>query len=304
VTSLEGTPATDAGTAGAGLAERALQHYDLRDARPELLVESFNTIYRVHAAVGSFVLRVGPPYRIHRPGAAEAEAALIQQVSADRIAAPTVVRTRDGRAAVTVDDRDCMLLHWVPGRPVSRPTSVADAAGLGALAARLHAVPDTTRSDGALDGRSVLLFDIPDHLGELGARYGSLFRDAYDRAHAAVERLYATPGAARTLHGDLTPNNVVRSSEGLVAIDYQDLLRGRVEQDLAHTLFALMRDDDADGRLVTAFRTAYERTRPWPEIDPDLFIARRLQLVNLVLFCGRDDLPNHLDRHAAALRAV
>jgi hypothetical protein len=79
-----------------------------------------------------------------------------------------------------------------------------------------------------------------------------------------------------------------------------------VQQDLANTLFSISRDD-TDGSLALAFRAEYEVHRPWPELADalleDLFIARRLQMVNLALGMQRPGLAEYLDRHASALVA-
>jgi len=277
----------------------ALAHYDLVDPHVEFLTASFNSIHRVDAGGRGYVLRVGSTHRIHRRGVAEAEDALTTAARAAGVRAPRLVRTRAGAAAVEMDGRECVLFTWVDGAALRRPAAVADAAELGAIAALLHTMPAVSRPSGALDARSsVVLFEIPDRLDEAGPQYGSLFADARDRARAAIDTL---TGERRLLHGDLTLNNVVRGPDGLAAVDFQDLFWGHVEQDLAHSLFSLARDDDG-GRLTGAFRASYERISPWPFIDPGLLVARRLQLVNLALTMRRDGVDEYVARHASALR--
>jgi Ser/Thr protein kinase RdoA (MazF antagonist) len=100
-------------------------------------------------------------------------------------------------------------------------------------------------------------------------------------------------------HGDLT------FADGQSAIDFQDMMWGLEEQDLANTLFGLRRDD-SDGTLVEEFRHAYTSNRPLPELDDALLkqlqIARRLQRVNLALTIRRPGIANFLNGHAAELR--
>lgn len=299
------------------LASKALEQYGTTVRRMQLLAASFNTLYRVATPDGTLVLRVGPRERIHPAHAAAAEAAWTDRLAAAGALVPRVLRASDGSPSVTVtaDDvpgaRECTLLTWQPGRPVSRPVSLSVVAELAALSAQLHTLsPDEpARPTGALDGRPALLFEIPDRLDEVAARHRDLFRDACTRAQAAVDALWA--GASRPprlVHGDLTANNVVRSSRGLAAVDFQDMTWGMEHQDLANTLFGLARDDP-DGRLARAFRAEYESHRPWPgqpDLDDallaDLFIARRLQMVNLALSLKRPGLDEYIERHARALR--
>lgn len=272
-----------------------LRAWGLQDEPVRFFVQSFNTLHRVGEA---YVLRLGPRVRIHRPGCAESEAGFTATVAAAGIASPEVIRTLDGRASIEADGREAMVLRWVDGEPLPDPLSLDGARKLGRLAATLHDLAPQQRPDGALDADDVLLFVMPDRLGELRPRYGAVFTEAYERARQAIDGL---TGPRVLLHGDLGPRNVVRGPSGLVAIDYQDVMWGRVEQDLAHTLYSLRRDD-ADGSLAEALRAGYASVRQWPDVDPGLLVARRLQMVNQALNSGRTGLNEYLDRHADALR--
>lgn len=281
----------------------ALRGYGLADCDVVPVASSFNDVYRVTSRGRSFALRVGPVRRIHAVGEAAAESAWTRRVRAAGITAPGVVWTLHGEASLTVDGRQFMLLDWMAGRPMERPVTVEDAARMGMLCARLHdAVPvATTPPAGLLDARRVVLFDVPDRLAELRLRYGGLFDLARERALAAVERAFERCAVPALLHGDLTPDNVLRDGADLAFVDCQDLMWASYEQDLAHTLFGFRRDD-VDGRLAEAFRGAYGSVRAWPGVDPGLLVARRLQLVNLALVLRRPGLDTYLERHAADLR--
>lgn len=239
--------------------------------------------------------------------------------------------------------RACMLLEWVPGEPVRRPCTVGQAAALGRVSAQLHdAAPSALLlPPGVLDGRDALAFAAPDLLDTVG-HLAPVLRAAHARAQDAVDDLWESRAdagsAARILHGDLTQANVVAPAAGgvledpcatgatdvddasapaaraaraasaaptLVPIDFQDLLWGHVEQDLAISLLRLARDDGT-GERCAAFRTGYEAVRPWPPLDPDLladlFAARRLQLVNINLVMGTAGSRMGVDLHLAALR--
>lgn len=291
------------------VADAALAEYGLAGASARVLSTSFNTLYRV----GDRVLRVGPGLRIHADGQAEAEARFLAELAQAGVEVPGIERTLDGRAGVAVDvesvpgTRECVLLTWTPGAMMTAPITASDARDLGTLSARLHAASAAVRirPTGVLDGRAVLLFEIRDRIGQLRPRFAGLFDDALGRATAAIERLWGSGGEARVVHGDLTPANVVRARGGLVPIDFQDLFWGTTQQDIAHTLFSVLRDD-GDGSRRASFREGYSAVRPWPDFADvdlvDLFIARRLEMVNLALALDRPGLDEYLERHAAAIR--
>src|SRR5580658_2312073 len=177
------------------VAVRALSRYGLQDAQLKRVAESLNATYRVTHGATSYSLRVAPPIRIHRPGAAVAEADWTEQLARAGVQVPRVVRTLDASPSVLVagdeegDVRECMLFDWVPGRPVRRPASVRDVMELAALSAQLHEASQSreTLPAGVLDARSVLLFELPDRLDEVPARFGSLFTDALARAAGAID---------------------------------------------------------------------------------------------------------------------
>lgn len=297
----------------AQLARHALLRYGTADASLRLLATSYDTVYRVTWRGQRFVCRVSPPQVVHAPGVDEAELAWTTRMAAAGAAVPAVVPAADGAASVTVavdgvpGPRTCMLLTWVPGRPLPRSVTPADAADLGALAAHLHDLAPTAVSlpPGVLDGRSVLLFPVPDRLGQLRSSFGTLFDDARDRAQAAVDAVWARGSTAAVHHGDLTWVNVVRQRRALVPVDCQDLTWGTVEQDLAATAYSVTAGGSSV-ELLEPFRQGYASRRPWPvladEALPGLLPARRLQVVHLALHLRRPGLGAYLERHAAALR--
>jgi Ser/Thr protein kinase RdoA (MazF antagonist) len=291
----------------------ALERYEIGEHRVSLLATSFNTVYRVSSARGTFVLRVGPEHRIHRSGAARAEAEWTAHLAACGLRVPQVVATRAGTASTEVSiagvpgARECVLLTWTAGYRLRCPISVKEVREIAVLCARLHATPDArAQAGGALDGRLALLFEIPNRLGSLRADYGPLFAEALRRAQRALDDLWRhAPCPPRLLHGDLNPGNVLRTRRGLTAIDFQDVTWGHEQQDLANTLFGIVRDDH-DGELFQAFRSSYAEHRAWPDLDEtllaDLFAVRRLMMVNLALERqrGRREYVSH---HARALHA-
>jgi Ser/Thr protein kinase RdoA (MazF antagonist) len=330
-------------------ARAALAAYGLADAPFTEVSTSYNTVCRVDGPRGPLALRIGPHRSVHHPGAPAAERAFLDDLAARGAVVPRVLPTADGAASVTVEVADlpgarvCMLLEWVPGRPVRRPCTVEQAADLGRVAAQLHDLAPAALllPPGVLDGRDALAFALPDLLGTAGS-LGPVLRAAHTRAQDAVDALWESHAdagtAARVLHGDLTQANVVTTpgdgrspsatawsappaddaarraadpadpttvAPHLVPIDFQDLLWGHVEQDLAISLLRLSRDD-ATGERCRVFRTGYESVRAWPPLGADLlgdlFAARRLQLVNLNLVMDTATSRVGVDLHVDALR--
>ncbi len=288
--------------------DAALREFDMRADAAHELAESFNTLLTVVSGQRRYVLRVGPAMSIHEHEGGLGEAAWTDRLAAAGLAVPRLLRTRDGRSTVTVATTDgarhCTLLTWIEGQTLSRPMSAMDASELGELAARLHAAspPMPQRPTGALDGGRVLLFRLPNLLPR--AADADIFSAALARAQVAADWLRARPDPPRPVHGDLTAGNVVRTPDGLVPIDFQDMFWGHREQDIAHSLFSYLRHDYRT--LARAFRRGYEQRLPWPEfIDvslEDLFAARRLMMANLALALDRPGVAEYVAMHAAALR--
>lgn len=303
--------ATDDAATAATVALSALRAWGLPRADVLGVSRSFNTVVHVAAGGRELALRIAPAVGLHAPGSDVAEHALLEHLAEQGVRVPRVRTTPDGAVSVHVDSPGgavaCMLLDWVPGADVPRPASPDDAADLGRLSATLHeAAPSSAHlPSGVLDGRHVLSFRIPDRLAEAGQHAATLVA-AHAASQRALDALWArAAGTPRVLHGDLTPANVVRSSAGLVPIDFQDAFWGHPEQDVAITLVRLLRDDAADGAdRRGAFRAGYESVRTWPlapDLEPHLLAARSVQLADLGLTLRAPGLDEHLARHAGAL---
>lgn len=121
-----------------GVAAAALVRYAVGECRLSLLADSFNTLFRVTAEGGSFVLRVGPAERIHRAGAARAEAEWTGALAACGLPVPRVIAARDGSASVTVSSpgvpgpRECVLLSLDSGAPAAQADRPGGGPGPGA----------------------------------------------------------------------------------------------------------------------------------------------------------------------------
>ncbi|WP_166678581.1 phosphotransferase enzyme family protein [Kribbella voronezhensis] len=271
--------------------------------------ESFNTVYRVEAAEGTFALRVGPVLRIHAEGTARAEAAWQRALVADGLAVPDVVLASSGEPMVVVNDADgrprtCVLFTWIRGRSLRTRLGPARARMLGQLMARLHTF--VLRDADVLRADKVLYWLLPDRLGDVPT-HGKALSEARNSVQALIDELW-TDRTPQLIHGDLTPANVIEAPGlGPVPIDFQDLVLGFPEQDISITLAAFGRRDDRTA-MTEAFRDGYSTIRSWPDISDTmmsgLIVARGLHQLNLSLATATGPLPqDYLDYHGTRAQA-
>jgi Ser/Thr protein kinase RdoA (MazF antagonist) len=193
----------------------------------------------------------------------------------------------------------CLVLSWVPGRPLGRHLTVPNLEKMGALFARLHAhgaafVPPEGFTPLRLDrllarGETDVLFAgetlaaLP--MAESGAAGTVCVRAVVD---AAYTRRYSGPAAPQVIHDDLWHDNIHLYRGRLYPLDFEDTCWGYPVQDLAMALQDLMDDTEPDDfePLQAALRRGYERLSPWPEEyegEADTFRAgRTLWVANFV----------------------
>jgi Ser/Thr protein kinase RdoA (MazF antagonist) len=301
----------------ARIARAALRAYGIAPARLRLAGASFNSIFHVVAEDGRHLaVRVGPNVRIHPEGCEEAEAAWLERLANAGAPVNRAVRTLDGGPSVVIDDgdaehpRSCMVFDWAPGRMLQTKITAPLLVEAGRLCAELHEIAMATDPavppHGVPIGDRVVYFAVPDRLSTLRAQYGSLFDDARDRAQATLDRLWQEQRRhAHLLHGDFTPANIVVHRGSVRAIDFQDMLWGLEVQDLAMAI-AVLRRSPEHAAHVAAFRSGYERRRPWPDIAPsdmeDLIAVRRLSITNLNVAVGWPNAAATIERHADMIR--
>lgn len=293
---------------------RALARFPITRPSATPVADSFNTVYRVNASEGDFMLRVNRSPAVHHPNAPHAEEAWTAHFSRAGLDVPRPLRTHDGDIRVTEPSPEpsfAMLLTWVPGTPPTHPVSHGRIVAMGELSARLHraAPPTAKRPDGVLNGRLPTPFEVPDMTAAAPSPYREVLARRTAQAREWISDLWEhADEEPRVLHFDLTPRNVVFGSDdgAPAAIDFQDLAWGHRAQDVANTLYGMMRGG-WNRQVLAGFRRGYERHCRWPEHLDDLrqlrrlFVARRIAMVNLALTLRRPGLDAYLRRHADAL---
>ncbi len=296
------------------LALAALRQYPLDVTRLSMVTNDFNGIFRVETRDSQkFILRVTLPQGGHDRVHVAAEMAWLEALSYEtELSVPRPVLAKDGSLVVEAADagvteaRLCAVFSWVPGTDLARHITTGNIAKLGELMAKLHVHSFGFRPP---PGLSLLSFDrvfpFPEPVVLFEQRYASLFstelRQIYEQsadwAQQAVDRLIASEEPMRILHGDLHQWNVRIYRGVLSPIDFEDLMWGWPVQDIATTLYDLLRLDEYQA-LRSAFLQGYAQVSPWPERYPgevDAFMAARaLGLANFVL----NDLSREWQRQA------
>lgn len=288
----------------AELAGQALDAYGFDPAAPlALLKQRENFVFSLRAGTGSdaadYVLRV------HRQGYHSddelgCELDFVRALHGAGVAVPDFMTAADGRGFVVVgEDRpagrhqvDLQRLIVNTGNFGDERTAIdgtadldpADFAELGRLTAQVHDATERSgytmavpRDDWDLDGLvgETPAWGDPLRLAELAGED----RRVVERAIARIrERLgaYGTPGHRfGPIHADLTPENVLRTPNGLVIIDFDDFAAGWHLFDLATALY-FYTPHPRYPEYRDALFAGYESVRPLDDADREAFPAMLL----------------------------
>lgn len=221
------------------------------------------------------LLKVDNP--VFRAEEIEAQTRGLQHLAAHGVLAPEPVPGVDGAMLQPLDTPAAAyrarLLTFVEGAPLADAVRLGhhDARRLGALGARLdaaladfahpgldrHLQWDMRRSRAVIDE---LLPSVTDTA--LAERLRRAAETAWERVQAVASSLPVAP-----IHGDLTPDNVVRTADDrLAVIDFGDLALGWRVAEIAVTASGLLTRADGDAALALSAVQAYAEIVP---LTPD-----------------------------------
>jgi len=283
---------------------QALESYPIQVARVRYLTTESTTMFRVDAQDGEkYVFRI---YSQMDSSLAENRTEMFWLAALKRDTDLPVVRPvprADGdylsvlSVAGLPGERRCALYEWVPGVPLEKHLSRENFHRLGALMAGLHnhaeglRVPEEIRPKRwdkvfYFPGESAV-YNLPE--------YSHLFTPgqirALDRACAGVNPflagLYRPSREPFIIHGDLNLWNAHVHRGALYVLDFEDMVMGYPEQDIAICLYYLRHHADYAG-LAAALRAGYTSVREWPSLNEDdlrtLWIARMVNFANYVAY--------------------
>ena len=262
------------------LAEDALTQWDGGWSIRRLIKYRENAVFEVAAADGARAV-----LRIHRNGyhddvSLRSELLWMDALAQAGVAAPDLVRPRDGAAFVKAsrpdvpDERQVDLFRWIDASPVSECGDAARLTELyfeaGRLAAEVHTqalawpLPRDFRRHRW--DRAGLIGDNPlwgDYHGLPLLTPAQL--DQLDRARACAHLdLQALEGEAFSLiHADFVPDNLLYNSEGLRIIDFDDCGFGWHMFELATALFFHLGEPHCDA-ISEALLAGYRSVRDLP----------------------------------------
>lgn len=286
------------------LAREALAEYDLDPGTElSLLKQRENFVFSLTSGGTDYVLRV------HRQGYHSddelgCELDFVRALHGEGVAVPHFVPARDGRGFCVVGRDHAAgahqvdLQHLIPnhGNFGDERTAVAgtahidtaDFAELGRLTAEVHEATERSgyrmavpRDDWDLDG---LVGPQPAWGDPL--RIAELQGEERDAVVAAIARIRDELGAYGApahrfgpIHADLTPENVLRTDDGLVLIDFDDFAAGWHLFDLATALY-FFTPHPRYAEYRDALFAGYESVRPLDAADfavfPAILLARGL----------------------------
>ena len=295
---------------------KALEDYPIDVARVRYLTTESTTMYRVDATDGQkYVIRL---YSEADSSLAEnrAEMFWLAALSRDtdlRVVQPVARKDDEFISFVSIDgipnEQRCALYKWVPGVSLEEYVSVKTYHQLGAIMAGLHNHAESLSLPAEImPKRWDKTFYFP---GERAVYKDEEFSHLYtpeqaktlDRAVAVIDpflaSVYKQDATPFVIHGDLHFWNVHIHRGGLYVLDFEDMVMGFPEQDIAISLYYL-RNEANYSELAEAFQTGYATERAWPHLPERnlhlLWLARMANFANYAAtaFDDEDSARNYI----------
>ncbi len=283
---------------------KALEAYPIEVARVRYLTTESTTMFRVDARDGEkYVFRI---YSQQDSSLAENRTEMFWLAALKRDTGLPVVRPvprADGEylsilsVAGVPGERRCALYEWVPGVPLEERLSRDTFRQLGAIMAGMHNHAEGLRLPAEIrPKRWDKVFYFPGEAAVYGRpEFSHLFTPdqvrTLDRACARADPflagLYKRGLEPFIIHGDLNLWNAHVYRGRLYVLDFEDMVMGYPEQDVAICLYYLRNHADYAG-LAAALQAGYQTARAWPPFDESvlhtLWIARMVNFANYVSY--------------------
>ncbi|MBI4926416.1 MAG: phosphotransferase [Anaerolineae bacterium] len=315
------------------MAQAALKQYGLSGAQLTFLRQAGNTLFQVTDSNPVFAYRddryVAGRYllRIHQPGyqtddALDVELTWLMAMCQDeQLPVPEPVSTINGDLFARVSipgvpgERNCSLMRWVKGRPVSTSARPSHYCAQGELMARLHQFSAhwLTPSDQNIhryDWNGLFCDEIANGVSGLDAwndlpkEYLPEFEMVSARTRQLMEALGKSPEVYGLIHADLGLDaNILFWKGEARAIDFDDFGFGYYLYDLSLAL-EHCQEDAALPQYRDALLEGY--TRVWSVPDEhfkhlDLFLAAFWVYLSLWAAAMIPSHPQHADQLAARM---
>jgi Ser/Thr protein kinase RdoA (MazF antagonist) len=288
---------------------KALEDYPIDVARVRYLTTESTTMYRVDATDGQkYVIRL---YSEADSSLAENQTemywlAALSQDTDLRVVQP--VARKDGEYITFVsmegipNEKRCALYKWVPGVPLEEHVNTKTYHQLGTIMAELHNHAETLQLPHQIQPKrwdktfyfpgEKAVYNTP----EFSHLYTSAQIKTLDRAVAFIDPfladVYKQDATPFVIHGDLHYWNVHIHRGLLYVLDFEDMVMGFAEQDIAISLYYL-RNETHFPELAEAFETGYATKREWPHLPEHdlhlLWLARMVNFANYAATAFDDD---------------
>lgn len=282
---------------------KALADYPIDVASVRYLTTESTTMYRVDATDGEkYVIRL---YSEADSSLAENQTEMywLAALASDtdlRVVQPVARKDGDFITFVSMEgipnEKRCALYKWVPGVPLEEHVSVKTYRQLGAIMAELHNHAQSLKlSAGIQPKRWDKTFYFPGEKAvyktpEFSHLYTSEQIQTLDRVIAFIDpflaKFYKKDARPFVIHGDLHFWNVHIHRGKLYVLDFEDMVMGFAEQDIAISLYYL-RNEAPYPELATAFQAGYASKREWPHLpEHDLHLLWLARMVNFANYAA------------------
>ncbi|MGE4132718.1 MAG: phosphotransferase enzyme family protein [Bdellovibrionales bacterium] len=283
------------------LAEQAVLRYPIRVRHLHFIHHGENATFRVDGSKGDRYLLRLHRHDYHTKAAILEELSWLDQLASQGMRVPQPILSKNGAMLESVDHlaigvpRLVALFKWRDGRACGEGASPKTIRDVGSLLGQLQnlAPKKAVRHRRYWTAEGLVgpspkfgsIDQIPGATPKQQRVISAVRRRTYRRLQDFARKF---PKRQSLIHADLHFGNLIRTSDGLAPIDFDDCGFGFHAYDLAVPLLWIRgskacQTDLAFARFRAAIIEGYAQHRPWDEHDDrilsDLLIARRLTLL-------------------------